>query len=309
MSMSTPNDNQTDASQTDVSQANILTLENVYKGFAGRQVLNGINLTLKKGTVMGLVGVNGAGKTTLLKTALGLLKADIGETKIFNQPSWGMSDDCKEKLGFVPQSLEFFDGMKVKHLVEYISTFYKHWEQTKAEQLMFDWQIPKEAIVSTLSPGQKQRLSITLAMSHSPELLVLDEPVASLDPAARREFIRQLIEMNADSQTSILFSTHITSDIERVAADVAFLKRGKIDYQGSVDELKEQVVRLHIKSQHPLVEKFDMPGILNQRVDGQYAQLSVRGFDVSHLADWETKYCASVEVETLSLEDIFLELN
>jgi ABC-2 type transport system ATP-binding protein len=260
--MSTPNDNQTDTSQTDLSQANILTLENVHKGFTGRQVLNGVNLTLKKGAVMGLVGANGAGKTTLLKIALGLLKADIGQAKVFTQPSWGMSDNCKEQLGFVPQSMEFFDGMKAKHLVEYISTFYKNWDQAKAERLMFDWEIHKEAIVANLSQGQKQRLSIILAMSHSPELLVLDEPVASLDPAARRKFIKQLIEMNADSQTSIIFSTHIVSDIERVAAEVAILKMGKIEYQGSVDELKEQVVRLHIKGRRPLPEQFDIPAIL-----------------------------------------------
>lgn len=294
---------------TDFSQTNVLTLENVYKGYVGRQVLNGVNLTLKKGAVMGLIGVNGAGKTTLLKTALGLLKADIGKVTIFDESSWGMSDNSKERLGFVPQSMELFNGMKVKHLVEYISTFYKNWDQAKAEQLMFDWQIHKEAIVTTLSEGQKQRVSILLAMSHSPELLVLDEPVASLDPTARREFIKQLIEMNADSETSIIFSTHITSDIERVAADVAFLKNGKIEYQGGVDELKEQVVRLHIKSQLPLTQNFDIPGILNQRVDGQNARLSVKDFDSSQLANWEAKYSASIEVETLSLEDIFLELN
>jgi ABC-2 type transport system ATP-binding protein len=174
---------------------------------------------------------------------------------------------------------------------------------------MFDWQIHKEAIITTLSEGQKQRMSIILAMSHSPELLVLDEPVASLDLAARRDFIKQLIEMNADSDTSIIFSTHITSDIERVAADVAFLKMGRIEYQGGVDELKEQVVRLHIKSQHALAQNFDIPSILKQKVEGQYAKLSVKDFDVSHIAYWEAKYSASVEVETLSLEDIFLELN
>jgi ABC-2 type transport system ATP-binding protein len=296
-------------SKADGLETNVLSLNDVHKSYAGKQVLNGVNLTLKKGAVMGLVGVNGAGKTTLLKTALGLLKADVGKVKIFDEPSWGMSDSSKERLGFVPQSMELFNGMKVKHLVEYISTFYRNWDQEKAEQLMFDWQIHKEAIITTLSEGQKQRMSIILAMSHSPELLVLDEPVASLDLAARRDFIKQLIEMNADSDTSIIFSTHITSDIERVAADVAFLKMGRIEYQGGVDELKEQVVRLHIKSQHALAQNFDIPSILKQKVEGQYAKLSVKDFDVSHIAYWEAKYSASVEVETLSLEDIFLELN
>jgi ABC-2 type transport system ATP-binding protein len=258
---------------------------------------------------MGLVGAHGSGKTTLLKTALGLLKADKGQTKLFAEDAWHLSDINKQKLGFVAQSLDFFDWMKVQQLLEYNSGFYSNWDSVKANQLIDDWDIAKDKKVSTLSEGQKQRLAITLAMSHSPELLVLDEPVASLDPVARRQFIKQLIDMNLDNQTSILFSTHITSDIERVAADVAFLKAGKIQYQGGVDELKEQVVRLHIICPEPITNDIAIPNILRKNVVNNRATLTVNHFDSSVLNEWEKQLKAKIQVESLNLEDIFLELN
>ena len=287
----------------------ILSLDDVHKSYGGQSVLQGVNLTLKQGSVMGLLGANGAGKTTLLKTALGLLKSDRGESKIFGQNTWDMSDSVKQKLGFVAQKFEFFDWMKVDQLIEYTSAFYSNWDLVKAKQLIADWDIDTSKKISKLSEGQKQRLAITLAISHNPELLILDEPVASLDPQARRQFIKQLIDMNIDNNTSILFSTHITSDIERVAADVAFLHQGKIQYQGGVDELKEQVVRLHIQASEQSVNNLNISGVINKKVVGDNLTLTIKGFNAELLSDVQTSLNAQIQVESLGLEDIFLELN
>lgn len=296
-------------SRIDNLEQNILSLSNVSKSYDSHCVLDNASLTLKKGTVMGLLGANGSGKTTLLKTALGLLKADRGEAKLFAEDAWHLSDINKQSLGFVAQSLDFFNWMKVEQLLEYNSGFYSNWDAARAHQLINDWDIARDKKVSTLSEGQKQRLAITLAMSYSPELLILDEPVASLDPAARRQFIKQLIDMNLDNQTSILFSTHITSDIERVAADVAFLKDGKIQYQGGVDELKERVVRLHVLSPESITCDIAIPNVLSKKVVNNRATFTVNNFDSSLLPEWEKRFNANIQVESLNLEDIFLELN
>jgi ABC-2 type transport system ATP-binding protein len=288
---------------------NVLSLNNVHKAYGYSEVLKGVNLQLKQGSVMGLIGANGSGKTTLLKTTLGLLKADQGEAQVFNENAWDMSDSSKDKIGFVAQNFDFFNWMKVKQLVDYTSAFYTNWDKQKAAQLMSNWDIDTNQKVDKMSEGQKQRLAIVLALSHSPELLILDEPVASLDPAARRDFIKQLIDMNANSQTSILFSTHITSDIERVAADVAFLKQGSIVYQGEVDQLKEQVVRLHIQSTQNLEDTAAIQNTLSKKVQGQSAKVCINHFEPSLLPLLEQKLNAKIQVENLSLEDIFLELN
>jgi ABC-2 type transport system ATP-binding protein len=288
---------------------NILELQNVHKSIHNKNVLKGVDLQLAKGNVLGLIGENGAGKTTLLKTALGLLKTDSGEASLFNESAWGLSENNKEKLGFVPQTMEFFDNLKVKDLLEMTSSYYRNWDNAYAQRLIGEWQLDKKQNIQTLSEGQKQRLLIVLALSHSPQLLVLDEPVASLDPSARRAFIKELIELNADSETSIIFSTHITSDIERVAADVAFLQDGKIHYQGGVDELKDSVIKLHVQANKELPKVLPFDHILQSAINGKHAKVSVEKFDPSKVLAWEQELDASITLEKMSLEDIFLELN
>lgn len=291
------------------NETNILTLNDVHKRYGRKPVLQGVSLTLKKGSVMGLLGENGSGKTTLLKTALGLLKADKGETKILNDDAWHMSAQSKQRLGYVAQTLDCFHWMTAQELFTYTGAFYQNWDAVKVEALANKINFDTTQRISKMSVGQRQQASIIQALGHSPELLVLDEPVASLDPSARRAFIKELIDINLDQQTSIIFSTHITSDIERAAADIAMLKSGKIIYQGAIDELKEQVVRLRLESDSNLPDVSLDPYVLNHKFEGQYGRLTVKGFDSKGLDVWEKELKAKITVEPLSLEDIFLELN
>ena len=140
-----------------------------------------------------------------------------------------------------------------------------------------DWQLSADDKVGNLSVGTLQKLAIVLALGHEPELLVLDEPAASLDPAARRDFLKALLDIAVDGKRTILFSTHITSDLERVADRVAILRGGKIVYDGELDELKDAVKRLHVTSSRPLSPTFNVPGAMRLRVEGNEALVSVRG--------------------------------
>ena len=287
----------------------ILRLHNMHKNFAKKHVIKGVDLSIEKGTVLGLLGANGAGKTTLIKTALGLLKADQGEATLFGESSWELSPQNKQRLGYVSQKMDCFQWMKAQQLLDYVAAFYHNWDVKKVQALMTTWEIDPKARIDKMSEGQRQRLSIVQALGHSPELVIFDEPVASLDPSARRLFIKQLIDMNADQATSIVFSTHITSDIERVAADVAFLQDGKVRYHGGIDELKEQVVRLHIQGNTDLTPLVNNKDILNQQFSGKQGRITVQGFDSAQIAQLQHQLNASIKIETLSLEDIFLELN
>jgi len=295
--------------KNDGHEKQVLSLTDVHKGYDGKPVLKGVNLTLNKGSVMGLLGANGSGKTTLLKTALGLLRADQGETTVFNEDAWNMSATSKQRLGYVAQTLDCFHWMTAQELFTYTGAFYQNWDATKVEKLANKMHFDTTQRISKMSVGQRQQTSILQALGHSPELLVLDEPVASLDPSARRAFIKQLIDINLDEQTSIIFSTHITSDIERAAADIAMLKSGKVFYQGPIDELKEQVVRLHVDSESNLADVGLDPDVLNHKINGQHGLLTVKGFDAKGLDVWQKQLNAKITVESLSLEDIFLALN
>jgi len=133
------------------------------------------------------------------------------------------------------------DGwMSVKAILEYTSAFYKIWNKEKVERLLKEWNIDPAAKLRSLSEGEKQKVAIVMAIGHDPELYIFDEPVASLDPVARRDFIKELIDLNLDSGSTMLFSTHITSDLERIAADVALLKDNEIKYTGELSALKEK---------------------------------------------------------------------
>jgi ABC-2 type transport system ATP-binding protein len=160
-----------------------------------------------------------------------------------------------------------------------------------------------------MSVGERQKLSILLAFGHKPDLLILDEPVASLDPIARRQFLEQLVEQSADGQRSIIFSSHIVSDIERLANRIWILKQGRLDWQGDLDSLKESIVRIHLRASGRLPSDLSIPGALCIRRETAFPTAVVKDWTEAAQRDVERQIAGTVEVEALSLEEIFLELH
>jgi ABC-2 type transport system ATP-binding protein len=204
-------------------------------------VLKSLDWQLLPGQVVGLLGRNGSGKTTLLETLLGLREPDAGTVRVFGQDAGRLDDAARARIGYVPQQSDLFEGFTPAQLLAYFKSFYPRWNEAKVEGLMSRWDIARDKPIRKLSGGQQQRLSIIRALAHEPDLLVLDEPVASLDPVGRRDFLRELVEQVLDRGTTVVFSTHILSDLERVAFNLAFLSEGRIALQAPLDELLEQV--------------------------------------------------------------------
>lgn len=286
-----------------------MQIVDLHKSFGKNPVLRGVDLQLEPGTVLGLLGANGSGKTTMIKCALGLLQPSSGRVEVFGEAAWDLSGPTKGRLGYVPQEVASYPWMRVRHTIGYTAAFYATWNDALVSELCGRWRLPLDARVGTLSVGQLQSLGIILAMGHEPDLLVLDEPVASLDPYARREFLRMLLRLIDDERRTVLFSTHITSDLERVAGQVAILRDGRIVYCGELDRLKEQVKRLRITSRRELPLSFAVPGALHVEVQGPQATVAVADFDDDLVASLRTTWDAEVSVTDLNLEEIFVEMH
>lgn len=284
----------------------IIAMNALVRTFDQHKVLNGLTAQIQPGDVVALLGKNGSGKSTLLHTILGFGVPDGGEVTLWQTPSVALTAQEKQKIGFVPQQDELLEQLTAAEQLKLFQKFRPHWDQACCERLVESWKIPLNTRISKMSLGERQKLSIVLALCHQPELLILDEPVASLDPMARRQFLAELIDIAAEQQRAILFSSHIVSDMERIANQVWLLKNGELAFQGPLDDLKESVVRLHFPQL--LAEIPQQLALVRRQQLGNSTTLTVQHWQPSILELLQQQY-PGIRVEYLSLEEIFLELN
>ena len=270
------------------------------KRFGTRAVLDAVDLHVPRGQVIGLLGLNGSGKSTLIKCLLGLLRADAGRIDVLGIDAWRLADREKARIGYVPQEATLYPWLTVRQTVAYVSSFYAGWDRAWGDELLRRWELPLGHRVGPLSVGQKQKLSLVLALGHRPALLILDEPVASLDPVARRWFLETVLETAADGRGTVLFSTHITSDLERVASHVALLREGRVVFHDEIDVLKDRFKRLRILAPADLPADFALPGALRTQVRGGQALVTVDGIDVAAVAALRERFRADVQVDDLN---------
>jgi ABC-2 type transport system ATP-binding protein len=218
-------------------------MSSVSKYFGSKLVLDRLDWQVMPGQVIGLLGRNGAGKSTLLECMLGLRESDHGgSVTLFGEDVNKLSDGARARIGYVPQKSDLFDWLTPAQMLDYFQAMYPRWNTAKVEGLLSRWgfdPLMRNKQIKKLSGGEQQRLSIIRALAHDPDLLVLDEPVSALDPVGRRDFLRELVDQVIERGTTVVFSTHILSDLERVAFDLAFLKEGRIVLQGQADTLLE----------------------------------------------------------------------
>ena len=288
----------------------VIQMQHVTKRFDKKTVLDRMDYTLRRGTVTGLLGKNGSGKTTLLKCALGLQTPQEGSISVFGEPALKLSAGAKARLAYVPQEVSLYPWMKVRQIIAYTRAFYPRWNDFLIAKLVSEWELGQDERVGTLSTGQMQKLSIVLALGHEPDLLVLDEPVASLDPDARRKFLATLLDVALSGERTVLFSTHITSDLERVADQVAVLRKGRIVYDDELSLLKDSVKRIRISVSGVLPSDLeDLPGLLSCDRKSSSAIFCVENFSADLPERLRSQWQADVQVEDLNLEEIFLELH
>ena len=285
-----------------------LNMNAVFKHYPGKYALNGLDFAASSGQVVGLLGRNGAGKSTLLQAALGLCDIDSGSITVFGEHPSNLSECVKARIGYVPQQVDLFGWMTAAQMLEFVKAFYPgpRWNEPKVASLLKRWSIPSNLRIAKMSGGEQQRLAIIRALAHDPELLILDEPVSSLDVAGRRDFLRELVDTVIERETTIIFSTHILSDLERVASEVAFMKEGKIILRQSLDTLAEYSRRLVGTAE--VLGATPIAGEISRVVDRQGRMSVLVAFgerDTPLLDAWRAR---GVHAEAVSLEDLFIEV-
>ncbi len=231
-------ENTTDSTFTNNSIGNnpILECKNLVKGFSNAEALKGINLTIGRGKIIGLLGPNGSGKSTLIKLANGLLTPSSGEILI-NGIKPGI--ETKKIVSYLPERTYLNDWMKVSDIIEFFQDFYENFNPKKAYSMLEKLNINPNDKLKTMSKGTKEKVQLILVMSREADLYLLDEPIAGVDPAAR-DYILNTIITNYNENATIIISTHLISDIERILDDVIFISYGNIVLTKSVDEIREK---------------------------------------------------------------------
>lgn len=268
-----------------------LSLSNVAVGYGKRTVLHDVTLAAKPGSITGLLGRNGVGKTTLIHTALGLRKLWHGRSLLFGHSAWNAPAVVRRRIGFVPQNFVDFEWLTPSQCIELIGGFHDTWDHERVAELRERWAVSDQRI-GTLSPGMRQCVAVLLAIGHRPDLLVLDEPVAMLDPHARRQFLRVIGDLNAESGQTVLLSSHICSDVERICSDIAILHGGQIVLHASIDDLKEDVRR--VSGSVTLPPGADVLATVGSRL---------------WLRNWrDCDLSPAARVDELNLEELFLDM-
>ncbi len=289
------------------SNASALTIRGLTKRFGTQVVLDRLDWAVPAGRVVGLLGRNGAGKSTLIRCVLGLSPIDEGQVDIYGDSLPNLSPATLHRVGYVPQSFDLFPWMRVHQYLAFHRAFYQRWDQPLVDGLLGRWEVDAKKKIGELSQGQRQKLAIIRAIAPDPDLLLLDEPVASLDPQTRRFFLEELLKLTRRPGKTVVFSTHITTDLERADAEIALLKAGRIQFSCDLPTLKARVRRADLSGGLP-PEGWRHPGIVRQILEGNDPHWLIDGLSYDTVAALAAQFGATVEMGPLSLEDIFIEL-
>ncbi|NLY76923.1 MAG: ABC transporter ATP-binding protein [Tissierellia bacterium] len=214
----------------------ILEVEKLRKEFKNF-TLDNISFKLEPGYIMGFIGPNGAGKSTTIKLIMNLLKKDGGSIKIFGKDHVKYEKEIKNRIGFVYDENYYYEDLTINSMKSIVASFYSNWDDNQFNKYMKEFDLNPKAKIKTLSKGMKMKFSLAVALSHNADFIIMDEPTSGLDPVFRREILDILYSVIQDERRSILFSTHITTDLEKIADYITFINKGKIVFSQSKDEI------------------------------------------------------------------------
>ena len=284
-----------------------LSTTRLTKFYGNRPVVNSVNLAIPSGCVYGLLGRNGAGKSTLIKMLMGMVQPDAGEATLLGHNVAEMPAEVRQRIAYIAEGHPLYDWMTVQQAIDFAAPFYARWNGQLVDQIIDHFSLPRRGKLRRLSNGQRAQVSLALAVAPEPELLVLDDPTLGLDTVVRRDFLESLIQIIQRKGRTILFSSHILGDVERIADRIGVMVDGVLRVDCPTEHFRESIklVTLEFRGVPP-----DWPGgggVVSSRHVGSNLELITVGFDAEQRELAESLEPLAIDVLDLNLEDAFIE--
>ena len=284
----------------------IVSVQNLMRRFGDKDALANISLSVGRGIVFGLVGENGAGKTTLIKHLLGLYKAQEGTVRVFGWNPVRRPVEVLSRIGFLSEERDLPDWMRIDELLRYEQAFYPSWDVKFAAEMLDQFELSARQTIRSLSRGQRARVGLLVALAHRPDLLILDEPSSGLDPIVRRDILAAIIRTVADEGRTVIFSSHLLDEVERVADEVAFLHQGKLVLCDSLSRILDDHRRVSLRFPDEQIAAPSLPGAIHCRGAGREWECLCNG-GIESLKQAATRLGAEVIGESrVSLDEVFV---
>ena len=274
--------------------------------FKRKVALSAVDITVPRGCVFGLVGENGAGKTTFIKHLLGVYKAKTGSVRVFGLDPVQHPVDVLGRIGYLSEDRDIPGWMRVREMIWYTQAFYPAWDEAYAEALREQFNLPPDAKVKHLSRGEKAKAGLLIALAYRPELLLLDEPSSGLDAAARRDILAAIVRTVADEGRTVIFSSHLLDEVERVADVVAMLHEGSVLFQGPMEDIKARYHQFLLAFGTPQKELPPVIGAITGRRSGDEWSVMCCGDAEEIRASIAHLNGRILDESTPSLEEVFL---
>ena len=284
----------------------IVEFQNVSRTFGDKAALADVTLAVPRGGVFGLIGGNGAGKTTIIKHILGMLKAQTGTVRVFGLDPVQNPVETLGRIGYLSEDRDLPDWMRVGELMNYTQAFYPQWDEAYAEELRQMFELDLKAKIKSLSRGQRARAGLLVALAHRPDLLVLDEPSSGLDPIVRRDVLGAIIRTIADEGRTVLFSSHLLDEVERVADRVAMIHGGRVALIASMEEIKDRHRRMTLRFESPVDRPPTLVGTLSTVGGGTEWTYVCRGERSQLRLAAEQVGAVVIDESGLTLDEIFV---
>jgi ABC-2 type transport system ATP-binding protein len=283
-----------------------IVLQNVTRRFGGIPVVDDLSLRIARGTTFGFIGVNGAGKTTAIRMMVGLLRPHAGQITVAGFSIPHERDRAKSRIGYVPDRPNIYSWMRVSEAVEFARDCYPNWNASRCGELLKMFDLDPNRRVRHLSKGQAAKLSLLLAISHDPEVLILDEPTSGFDPLVREEFLEGVLAVTSRRQQTVLFSSHTLTEVQRLADSVGILHEGRLLVNSPVDSLLDRTKRILTMLEDESAPRQTPPGLVFQRRRGREWTITVREFAPEQVEFIRSHNRVShVEVQDVNLDDVF----
>lgn len=287
----------------------VICAKNLGKNFGKKSAVVDMSFEIPRGTVCGLVGPNGAGKTSTIRMLMGLHPPSSGSVQVLGLNPMKEGLTLRQRIGYVPEKHHIYDWMKVQRVLQFVSECYPRWDWVECKRIVELLSLPMDRKVKELSRGELAKLALAVALGHKPELLILDEPTSGLDPLVRREFLTTIIGLIQKEERAVLFSTHILSDVERVADQVIVLNEGRIVANDGLQALRDRYTKVSFLFAAPPAADLQIPSALRlEKGLREWVAVfaALKEVEIKSLA--QSLGATDCLIQPMTLEDVFVEL-